>query len=266
LYGDSVFETLRTYAGRVFELQAHLARLQASAALVFIDLPVPLARIEREISECIAAAGNPESYVRVMLTRGRGALGLDPSLAVSPSRVVIVDALVPPPASFYENGIAVSLYRAARTTDATAAEGAKVGNYLVSVLAMREARLAGAAEALIVDGHGRVLEGASSNVFMFKGRQLFTPGDQHGILRGITRAKVLDVAAELGIEVVLHAPAAAELAAADEVFITSSIREIVPVVKIDGAPIADGRPGPLSAALRARFKARVADWLAAEPT
>ncbi|MET0410554.1 MAG: aminotransferase class IV [Polyangiaceae bacterium] len=260
LYGDSVFETVRTYRGRPFALDQHLARLARSAELVFIELPVPLVTLEAEVLQALAAAGNGESYVRVMITRGESALGLDTRLADHPSRVIIVADLNLPPARYYQDGIATVTYRTERATDATAAEGAKVGNYLVSVLAMRQASLAGAAEALIVDARGAVVEGATSNVFMLEGGTLVTPGA--GILQGITRAEVLKAAADLGLPVRFRAPSLDELLAADEAFITSSLREMLPVVKVDGTAIGTGRPGAQTLALHARFKQRIDAWLA----
>ena len=257
LYGDSVFETLRTYAGVPFELAEHLARLSRSAKLVFIPLPVPVSTLENEILQAVAAAGNPESYVRLMLTRGQGALGLDPGLAEHPRRVLIVQQLVTPPPHYYSDGIATISYRTQRQIDATSAEGAKIGNYLVSVLAMREASAVGAVEALIIDAQGRVLEGGSSNVFLVKEEELITPGTDAGVLAGITRAHVLELAQGLGIKVQLRAPKLDEAYAADEVFITSSIRELVPVVKLDSNKIGSGRPGPVFQQLSRAFRERV---------
>lgn len=263
LYGDSVFETIRTYRGRPFALDRHLARLARSAALVFIDLPVSLETLEAEVRQALASAGNAESYVRVMITRGESALGLDTRLADRPSRVIIVADLNLPPARYYQDGIATVTYRTERATDATAAEGAKVGNYLVSVLAMRQASLAGAAEALIVDARGAVVEGATSNVFMVQQGTLVTP--DAGILQGITRAEVLQAAADLNLPVRFRAPSLDELLAADEAFITSSLREVLPVVKVDGTAIDTGRPGAQTQRLHARFKERVDEWLASVP-
>jgi branched-chain amino acid aminotransferase len=260
LYGDSVFETIRTYRGRPFALDRHLARLARSAQLVFIDLPVSLETLEAEVRQALASTGNAESYVRVMITRGESALGLDTRLADRPSRVIIVADLSLPPARYYQDGIAAVTYRTERATDATAAEGAKVGNYLVSVLAMRHASLAGAAEALIVDARGAVVEGATSNVFVLEQGTLVTP--DAGILQGITRAEVLKAAADLGLPVRFRAPSLDELLAADEAFITSSLREMLPVVKVDGNAIGTGHPGAQTLRLHGRFKARIDEWLA----
>ncbi len=256
LYGDSVFETLRTYGRTPFALRQHLARLQRSASLVAIELPVSLEQLERELLLALEAAGEQESYVRLMITRGQGELGLAPSEAEA-LRVILVEPLTPPPKVQQEDGIAVSLYSARRATDATDAAGAKVGNYLMSVLALAEARRAGAAEALILDREGQVLEGATSNVFVVKDGALVTPPISVGILPGITRAAVLALAQELGTQVRLSTLDVSALLSADEVFITSSIRELLSVVRVAEHRIADGKPGVLTNRLRGAFQERV---------
>jgi branched-chain amino acid aminotransferase len=256
LYGDSVFETLRTYAGRPFELQEHLCRLERSAERVFIPLPLSRAELGAEVLAAIEAAGNPESYVRLMITRGQGPLGLDPGLAERPLRAIIVQPLQAPPAEQYAAGIDAISYRTERVVDATSARGAKIGNYLISVLAMREARSVGAQEALILDGHGRILEGASSNIFALERGALVTPAEEAGILAGITRSHVLALAAELGVPVELRALELEAAYAAAELFISSSIRELMPIVRLDGRPIGAGTPGPVFRRLLAGFRER----------
>jgi len=256
LYGDSVFEALRTYGGRPFALGQHLTRLSASAARVFIDLPVSLEQLEREVQSAIVGAGNAESYVRLTVTRGVGeALGLDPGLSRNASRVIIVTPLKAPPPETYRDGVAVITHRTERVTDHSAAAGAKVGNYLTAVLASREARLANAAEALIVDGRGAVVEGATSNVFALSSDgRLVTPPESDGILLGITRETVLAVAAELGVPVQLESLPLDVVKGAAELFFCSSIRELVPVVSVDGGKIGNGTPGPTTLRLLAAFR------------
>jgi len=256
LYGDSVFETLRTYGRRPFAAAEHVARLEESARKVFIDLPVGPAELLSELEAACRNWDAPELYLRLMITRGVGALGLDPGLATSPLRVLIVTPLSPPAASVYESGISVVTYGVPRLADHTEASGAKLGNYLVAVLATRKAVAAGAREALIVDGSGRVLEGATSNVFWVDAdAALCTPPLDAGILSGITRKHLLEVARELGRPVAERTPTLSELKSAREVFISSSVRELVPVVEVDGQPIGAGRPGPISAELLAAFRA-----------
>lgn len=254
LYGDSVFETIRTYGGRPFALHEHLARLARSAELVFIELPVPLSQLASEISQLLSSAANVESYIRVMISRGQGDLGLDPTAATQPLRVIIVSDLVEVAPAVRAAGIKTITYRTQRPADATSAEGAKIGNYLAAALAMRSAKAKGALEALIVDKQGQVVEGATSNLFYVRQGALFTPPIQAGILPGITRAKVLDVARQLGISVTYALPSVAELEAADEVFISSSIRELLGVVQIDDTVIASGAVGPVTRSLHERFR------------
>jgi branched-chain amino acid aminotransferase len=258
LYGDAVFETLRTYSGRPFALDEHLDRLRWSAGRVFIELAVGADVLKQEIARALAEVGNPESMIRVMITRGRGELGLDPALAESPTRVIIVAPLHTPPPEAYERGVGVVTFRTQRVADATDAAGAKIANYLIAVLATREARRADAVEALIIDNQGLVVEGTSSNVFAVVAGRLLTPPESLGILPGITRARVLEAAGALGIPVDLAALPVEALLAADELFISSSIREILPVVRVDREPLGSGVPGPLTRQLLSKFRENVA--------
>lgn len=257
LYGDSVFETIRTYRGKPFALQQHLDRLWHSAELVFIDMPCTRQQLITEIDAALQAAGNDESYIRVMITRGQGEMGLDPSLAEVPVRVIIVGPLKALPPSVYESGASAVTFQTARPSDATS-PGAKIGNYLVAVLAMREAKKHGANEALIVDREGLVAEGASSNVFLVRGGTLITPPLSAGILAGITRRFALLAAKELGLLVEEVCPSAKELLAADEVFVSSSIRELLPIVRVNGATIGTGAVGPVTRAVSSKFRELVA--------
>jgi branched-chain amino acid aminotransferase len=249
LYGDAVFEVLRTYRGKPFALVEHVARLLGSARRVAIDLPWDGELLRREITAAIEAAGNDESYVRAMVTRGSGPLSLDPDTARSPRRVILVEPLAPPPREAYVEGIAVVTLRAHRAVDGTDAVGAKVTNYLANLLAIREAKARGAKEAVVVDADGRVVEGATSNVFAVIGSTLVTPPESAGILAGITRRHVMGLARSTGTVVEERAPSIEELRGAAEVFITSSIRELMPVVKVDGRDVGGGRVGRVVRAL-----------------
>jgi branched-chain amino acid aminotransferase len=254
LFGDAVFEVLRTYRGVPFAWDEHYTRLVGSAARVFIEVPVDGATLRAEVEQGIAAAGNEESNVRIVLTRGVGPVTLDPGAARAPFRVILVEPVVPPPREAYAAGIAAVTVRTQRTVDGTVASGAKVTNYLESLLAVREARAQGAQEALIVDGRGDVVEGATSNVFVVKGGRLATPPVDAGILAGITRAHVLDAAASAGVAVDQRTLRPEDLYEADEVFVTSSIRELLPVVRVDGRPVGSGTPGPVVRSLHRAFR------------
>ncbi|MEO6600383.1 MAG: aminotransferase class IV [Polyangiaceae bacterium] len=256
LYGDSVFESLRTYRGKPFDLSLHLARLERSAARVFIPLPISVAILEREVLQAIDAHSSVERYVRMTLTRGVGrSLGLDPELAETPLRVIQVMDLTLPPPELYERGIHAISYRIERASDTAGVADAKIGNYLLAVLAMRAARAAGAQDALLMSSNGDLLEGTTSNVFAVFGGKLLTPPENSAILPGITRAHVLELARVTGVPVELRAMPKAEIAGADEVFICSSIRELVPVVNLDGRAVGPGVPGPVTRELHRLYRA-----------
>jgi branched-chain amino acid aminotransferase len=254
LYGDGVFETLRTYRGAPFAVAEHLERLDASARSIGIKLPVSLPRLEREIREGLRAAANPESYVRAMITRGQGTLGLDPGSATAPLRVIFVEPLSPLPAAAYREGVAVVTVRTERAADA--APGAKVMNYLASILALQGARAQGAHEALLLDSEGCVLEGTTSNFFLVLEGALRTP-PKGAILQGITRGQVIAVAEREGLRVDHGAIGKDELRAASEAFLTSSLRELVPVVRVDGEAIGSGVPGPVTRRVHQAFRESV---------
>jgi branched-chain amino acid aminotransferase len=254
LYGDSIFETVRTYNGKAFALGEHLSRLARSAERLFIELPTSLDAIAAEVEQGIAQAQNPESFARIMITRGSGALGLDPALAHEPSRVILIEPFEPPPPEAYRDGIGAITFRTVRATDDTPAAGAKVANYLTSVLAIREAKKQGAVEAFIIDGRGHVLEGTTSNVFLVKDGRLVTAPEESGILSGITRAYLLRAADRLGLAVGIRDIREEELIGADELFISSTLREVLPVVRLDGRPVGSGKPGPLTRQIHAEFR------------
>jgi branched-chain amino acid aminotransferase len=265
LYGDSVFETIATHSGRPFMLVEHIQRLRHSAELVYIDLPVDDATLCAEVETAVAESTNSECYLRLIVTRGVGGLGLDPGLSEGPCRILIVAPLNRPSSEAYENGVSAISYRTQRTAESTEASGAKVGNYLVAVLAMRQAKPTHANEALIVNGEDRVVEGATSNLFVRFAQELITPPESAGILPGITRQLVLEVAKRSGITVGYRCPTLSELASADEIIITSSVREILPVVKLDGSRVGDGKPGPYYRQVRAGYFALVQEELAQAP-
>jgi branched-chain amino acid aminotransferase len=261
LYGDSVFETLGTYSGKPFALREHVRRLRHSAELVYIDLSLSDEGLSEEIAAAVVQSGNAESYVRVIVTRGSGELGLDPALAVAPQRIIIVTPLHRPAQTAYEQGVSAITYKTQRTTDETLAMGAKVGNYLVAVLAMKQAKARTANEALIVDRDGRLVEGATSNLFLVKNGQLLTPPDSAGILVGITRAVVLEAAALEGLPVAFSCPKLEDLKDTEELFITSSIRQMLAVTHVDGNPIGGAVPGPIYRRLLRRFHEVVGEWM-----
>lgn len=254
LYGDGVFETLRTYRGVPFALDEHLERLDGSARAIGMRLPLSLPALEREIDGALRAADNPESYVRVMITRGQGPLGLDPSQATAPLRVLFVEPLSPLPAAIYREGVAVVTERTERAADA--APGAKVVNYHASILALQRARAAGAHEALLLDAEGYILEGTTSNFFLVLDGELLTP-PKGAILQGVTRNRLIALAGHEGVSIRYGAIGKNDLRDASEAFLTSSLRELVPVVRADGATVGPGAPGPVTRRLHQAFRRSV---------
>jgi branched-chain amino acid aminotransferase len=267
LFGDSVYEVVRTYGGRPFELDAHLARLAGSARRIDMALRWDARRTAAEIDRTLLAARGDdepapdaapwnvgERYVRIVMTRGSGELGLDPALACDPLAIVIVRPLSGPPARAYREGVAAVVVGDARPAGVDPA--AKTGLHLPNVLAVKAARAAGAHEALLVDGRGFVTEGASSNLFAVRRGLLVTPPLGAGILEGVTRGVVLALAREAGVSVDERPVATADLAEVDEVFITSTVREIVPVTRLGDRVVGTGKPGPVTVALHRAFRAR----------
>jgi branched-chain amino acid aminotransferase len=254
LYGDSVYETIGTVRGRLFALSDHLDRLERSAGKLALRLP-PRDQIERAILDTVAAAGNPESRVRVMVTRGAGQLDMDPASAVAPALVVIVQPLGGPTPAMYDRGVAVAIVSVTRNLPGAIDPAIKSGNYLNNVMALSEARQRpGVHEAILLSAGGSVAEGASSNVFAVMGDELRTPALSVGILAGVTRAKVLALARAEGIpcrEVEFMSPD--ELRGADEAFLTSAARGVLPVTIVDGQPLGAGVPGPVTRRLMSLY-------------
>ena len=255
LYGDSVYEVIRTYEGIPFELDRHLVRLEESAARIAMQLPVSREQLSKEVLETHAASGNPDSYIRVVVTRGSGPIGLDIALATDQRRFVVAKSLeeVRPKESVYVDGVKIALVSVRRNLQTAIDPQAKTGNYLNSVMALVEARRNGAFEAVMLGHRGNVTEGSSSNIFAVVGGVLLTPPIEAGILKGITRTVVLEIARANDMKV-LELPLTSEvLRTADEAFITSSIREIVPVVMVDDDILGAGKPGPMVARVRSLF-------------
>jgi len=269
LYGDSVYEVVRTYGRHPFELDAHLARLGRSAERIGLALPWDAARTRRELLRTLGAVPPPDEpepeaapwnrgqlSLRIIMTRGAGELGLDPALAVDPRAMVIASPLRAPPLAAYHDGVSCRIVGVRHEAPGTVDPGAKTGAHLANVLALREARAAGAHEALLLSGTGQVTEGASSNVFAARAGTLATPPLGAGILAGVTRALVLELAREARIPAREVPLLPDDLATCDELFITSTAREILPVTVLDGRPVGSGRVGPVTTRLGALFRAR----------
>jgi branched-chain amino acid aminotransferase len=265
LYGDSAFEVLRTYGGQPFAVLPHLERLRWSCERLAIPVPADDATLRREIAEALEAAGNEESYVRIIVTRGVTPIGLHLDHELEARRILVVLPFrAPAPPELYERGGELATVTMPRALDGTAASGVKASNYLPNILSLASAKERGAYEAISVASGGELLEGSTSNLFLVHGGVVSTPPLGMGILGGITRRVVMEAAAEEGIEVRERLMFPPDLYAADEAFITSSLREVVPMVRADGVTLGDGRPGPVTERLHAAFRRRAEAILAAE--
>lgn len=254
LYGDSVFETLRTYGGRLFRRDEHVERLFRSCERIVMQPRVTAAQLVDDMNRAMGALGLDECVVRLMITRGTGPLGLDVRRAQTPLRVVMALPLSPPAPEVYAHGISAGLTHGARATDGTAAAGAKYSNYLSSVLALHHAHGQGQSEAIAVGMHGEILEGTTSNLFVVRDGVLCTPPLQSGILEGITRRVVLELARELAVSSQVRTLFPSDVYRASEAFITGTVREIVAVTRIDDVVIGDGKPGLLTQRLLQAFR------------
>jgi branched-chain amino acid aminotransferase len=253
LYGDSVYETIGTAYGRLFAARDHLVRLERSAERIGLRAP-PRAVVERAIAETVAAAGNPESRVRVILTRGTGKLDLDPATADDTQLIVIVFPLGAPTPEMYRTGVAVAIVSITRNSPLAIDPAVKSGNYLNNVLALGEARRrCRAYEAILCAGDGSIAEGSTSNVFAVVGGEVRTPPPEVGILDGITRAKAIELCRANQIPFSQQRISPAELRGADEVFITSATRGVLAVTTIDEKPVGPGVPGPVTQRLMALY-------------
>ncbi len=254
LYGDGVFEGIREYDGVVFRLDEHIDRLYESARMIKLDIPLGRDGVVEVIMETLRRNDLKDAYIRLVVTRGTGDLGVDPRKCREPSLVIIAEHVEP---SFVkrarENGISVivSSYRR-DAVDATTHE-IKSLNYLNCVLAKQEAIEFGADDAIMLDRRGFVSEATTTNIFLVKNQAVATPPPVAGILHGITRKRVMELASELGYRCEERDITPFELTNADEVFVTGTLAEVVPVVKIRGIMVGDGKPGPITRSLIQAF-------------
>jgi branched-chain amino acid aminotransferase len=258
LYGDSVYEVVRTAGGVPVDLELHLDRLGASAARLRMPVP-PRREVELAIAETMAAAGvgpHADAYLRVVVTRGAGEIGLDPLLADRPRLVVIVRPIHAPRPELYAHGVSVRIVSVERTSPRALDPAIKSGNYLNNILALAEARDAHAYEAILCDAAGRVAEGSSSNLWSVQGGVVRTPALGVGLLPGITRARLLRLAAAAGIPAEEAELYPADLRAADELFLTSSIRGVLPIARLDDR---DLPVGPVTRRLQVLYETFLAD-------
>jgi branched-chain amino acid aminotransferase len=255
LYGDGVFEGIRAYQGRIFRLDQHVDRLYRGAKAILLEPPLTPEEMKDIIREGVRRNGQGDCYIRVVLSRGEGDLGLDPRNCHTPATlVVIVDAIRLYPREAYEQGLEIISCVTRRNLPAALNPGIKSLNYLNNILAKIEVGRAGAHEGLMLSHAGYVAEATGDNVFICRNGEIVTPPAHVGILEGVTRGVVLELAAEMGLPCQQEMLTLYDVYAADECFLTGTAAEIVPVSRVDGRDIGDGRPGPITKRLMARFK------------
>ena len=246
LYGDGVFEGIRAYNGRVFKLSEHVDRLFYSAKAILLKIPMSHRAICAAVREACKRNKIRDGYIRLVVTRGAGTLGLDPNRCSKPQVIIIADKIQLYPETFYKKGLEIVTVPTTRNHTNAVNPAIKSLNYLNNILAKIEAINAGCVEAIMLNSQGFVAECTGDNVFMLKGGQLLTPPLAAGALYGITRGVAIELAKSLGVEVAEPNLTRYDLYNADEVFITGTAAEVVPVVKIDGRQIGSGKPGKLT--------------------
>ena len=264
LYGEGVYEVCRSYRGQPFLLDRHLERLRRSAGLIALPVPLGDDEVAARIADTMTAAGllpwradRKDAYIRLLLTRGIGELTYDPAACPVPTLVILARPFQPPPDRVYDEGVAISIVSVQRNAAAALNPLIKSNNLLNNALAMQRALASGSFEAVMRNARGELAECSQSNLFVVSSGVVKTPPLEAGLLAGITRQLVLELCRDVGIPFEQPSLYDADLLEADEAFLTSSTREIVPVVRVDGRAIGTGRPGPISRRLLAAFRARV---------
>jgi branched-chain amino acid aminotransferase len=253
LYGDGVFEGIRFYNGKVFRHHEHIERLYESARHILLEIPWSRDKMIAEVEKTVKASGMTDGYIRLVITRGVGSLGLDPARCSNPQVIIIVDTIALYPEKYYEEGLDIITSSVIRAHPNTISPRVKSLNYLNNILARIEASRAGCQEALMLNHVGEVAECSADNVFLIKNGILRTPPINAGILEGITRNAVIELARAAGIEVQEIPLTRHDVYSADEMFLTGTGAEVIAVVKVDGRPIGTGKPGPITKTLRDRF-------------
>ncbi|CAH2716213.1 Branched-chain-amino-acid aminotransferase [Neobacillus rhizosphaerae] len=254
LYGDGVFEGIRVYSGNVFRLDAHLKRLFESAQSIMLEIPYSQEEMTQLIVETIRKNQLESAYIRVVVSRGKGNLGLDPSSCSKPNVIIIAEELTMYPKEFYERGIKIASVASRRNRPDVLSPQIKSLNYLNNILVKLEANQAGVEEALMLNDQGYVTEGSADNIFIVKNGVVYTPPVYLGALEGITRNAIIDVARAKGYEVRESPFTRHDVYVADEVFLTGTAVEVIAVVDVDGRVIRDGKPGAITNILLEEFR------------
>jgi len=256
LYGDGVFEGIRSYHGKVFRLEAHVRRLYDSAKGIRLSIPMTPEAMGRAIIDTLAANGLKEGYIRAVVTRGQGTLGLDPNRCTKPTVFIITDKISLYPPEVYQNGLDIVTASTMRNHPNAVNPRLKSLNYLNNILAKIEAIDAGTLEAVMLNHLGYVAECTGDNLFIVRDGVVLTPPTAAGILEGITRDEVIDIARTFAVEVRQENLTRQDLYVADECFLTGTAAEVVPVVRIDQRTIGTGKPGPMTGRLAEEFHRR----------
>ncbi len=254
LYGDGVFEGIRVYGGKAFLLDEHITRLYESALAIRLEIPLSKSEMTDAVNQTIAANDIGEGYVRLIVSRGAGTLGLDIRRTSDPQVIVIADTITLYPPEMYRDGLKVITASTIRNHAAALSPRIKSLNYLNNILAKIEATDSGCIEALMLNAQGEVAECTGDNIFIVKNGILKTPPPEAGILEGITRAAVIGLAKQAGLTVEESAMVRHDIFVADECFLTGTAAEVIPVVSLDGRTIGDGKPGPVTKDLLERFQ------------
>lgn len=257
LYGDGIFEGIRSYSGHVFRLEQHVDRLYDSAKGIHLEIPMTRAALCQAVLDTLKLNNLSDAYIRLVVTRGAGSLGLDPRKTTDPQIIIITDSIALYPAELYEHGLKIVTAGTMRNHPSALNPRIKSLNYLNSILAKIEATNAGCLEALMLNHKGEVAECTGDNIFIVKRGEIHTPSVHSGILEGITRAAVIELAQAAGYSVIERVMDRQDVYLADECFLTGTAAELIPVVECDGRPIGDGRPGAITRELRQKFQALV---------
>ncbi len=257
LYGDGIYETMRTYSGKFFHLDRHLERLKHSADAIALALPLPLEKIRGVLYESLTVNKLTDAYVRIQISRGPGEIGLDPALCPAPTMVIVAQAFKDYPPEYYSKGVSVAVVQTRRNHPLALSPAIKGTNFLNNILAKIESIKAGAYEGIMLNWEGYVAEGTISNFFMVNNGVLQTPHLRVGILEGVTRGLVLELAMRENVSVKETVFTPRELLGADECFITNSTIEVMPVTVVDGEKIGSGKPGPVTTVLMKAYRNEV---------
>jgi branched-chain amino acid aminotransferase len=253
LYGDGVFEGIRVYNGKVFRLKEHIDRLYESALSIWLELPLSREQMTEAVNHTIKVNNKKDGYIRLVVTRGAGSLGLDPRKTTDPQVVIIVDDIALYPPELYEHGLQIVTAATIRNHPNAVNPRIKSLNYLNNILAKIEGIRAGCVEALMLNHKGEVSECTGDNVFLVRRGVLLTPPIDAGILEGVTRNAVIELARAANVPVHETALLRHDVYVADECFLTGTAAEVIPVVKCDDRVIGTGKPGPITQMLRERF-------------